>query len=88
MRNTDLSPTQWWGLTEIERPWVEVQPFLEDRGYQLRPRYRQGWQPSWSEDATLSEIVQAHDSLRMRVGTIHLPLDNELNDSTAWRQHP
>jgi len=65
MRNTDSSPDQFWGLTDIEKRWVEVQPHLLTRGYQLRPRYRQGWQPSWSEGASLSEIVSAEDYIKM-----------------------
>jgi len=65
MRNTDSSPDQFWGLTDIEKRWVEVQPFLLTRGYQLRPRYRQGWQPSWSEGASLAEIVSAEDYIKL-----------------------
>ncbi|KAJ7159948.1 kinase-like domain-containing protein [Mycena crocata] len=30
-----------------EQFWVDSQPFLLARGYQLRPRYRPGWVPSW-----------------------------------------
>ncbi|KAJ7162361.1 kinase-like domain-containing protein, partial [Mycena filopes] len=33
-----------------ENFWVECQPFLLDHGYQLRPRYRQDWVPSWGTD--------------------------------------
>ncbi|KAJ7440003.1 hypothetical protein B0H11DRAFT_2100523 [Mycena galericulata] len=31
-----------------EQFWIDHQPFLLSRGYQLRPRYRPGWVPSWS----------------------------------------
>ncbi|KAG8683192.1 hypothetical protein FRC08_014475 [Ceratobasidium sp. 394] len=34
-------------LSEAERKWVHYQPYLYKKGYQLRPRYRPGWVPSW-----------------------------------------
>ncbi|CAE6486843.1 unnamed protein product [Rhizoctonia solani] len=34
-------------LSEIENFWVAYQPYLLSKGYQLRPRYRPGWTPSW-----------------------------------------
>ncbi|KAI0355226.1 hypothetical protein OH77DRAFT_1504459 [Trametes cingulata] len=37
------------GLTEIQLVWPQLQPWLEERGYVLRPRYRRGWKPSWLE---------------------------------------
>lgn len=37
-------------LSEAELRWTERQPFLEARGYQLRPRYRPGWVRSWTGD--------------------------------------
>ena len=27
--------------------WRDIQPWLYDKGYQLRPRYRPGWTPAW-----------------------------------------
>lgn len=27
--------------------WANHQPWLEQSGYTLRPRYRQDWKPSW-----------------------------------------
>lgn len=35
-------------LRKSEIYWVARQPFLESRGYQLRPRYRPGWVKSWT----------------------------------------
>lgn len=29
--------------------WLAHQPFLESRGYQLRPRYRPGWVKPWTK---------------------------------------
>ncbi|KAJ7186608.1 kinase-like domain-containing protein [Mycena filopes] len=34
-------------LYEDENFWVDCQPFLLAHGYQLRPRYRPDWVPSW-----------------------------------------
>jgi hypothetical protein len=36
------------GIDENERWWVERQEALEQAGYMLRPRFRAGWQPSWT----------------------------------------
>ncbi|KAG8719280.1 hypothetical protein FRC08_003230 [Ceratobasidium sp. 394] len=33
--------------TPAENRWVSYQPYLLSKGYNLRPRYRQGWVPSW-----------------------------------------
>lgn len=27
--------------------WRNMQPWLNEKGYQLRPRFRPGWVPSW-----------------------------------------
>ncbi|KAJ7743241.1 hypothetical protein DFH07DRAFT_964178 [Mycena maculata] len=32
-------------LGETEQEWARYQPFLEQEGYMLRPRYRPGWVP-------------------------------------------
>lgn len=32
-------------LNGTERRWMWYQPWLEERGYVLRPRYRVGWRP-------------------------------------------
>lgn len=34
-------------LTSIEVHWRDRQPFLQTKGYMLRPRYRPDWIPSW-----------------------------------------
>ncbi|KAJ7450250.1 kinase-like domain-containing protein [Mycena galericulata] len=34
-------------LYDEERFWVDIQPFLLAKGYQLRPRYHPDWIPSW-----------------------------------------
>lgn len=34
-------------LLPYEEDWKARRPFLESRGYELRPRYSQDWWPSW-----------------------------------------
>ncbi|KZW01255.1 hypothetical protein EXIGLDRAFT_603211 [Exidia glandulosa HHB12029] len=34
-------------LLPFELPWVHLQPFLREHGYELRARYQPDWQPSW-----------------------------------------
>ena len=34
-------------LSSHEIVWRDRQPFLESKGYLLRPRLRAGWTPSW-----------------------------------------
>ena len=36
------------GIGEHEKWWVQRQEALEQAGYMLRPRFRPGWQPSWT----------------------------------------
>ena len=36
------------GIGKTERWWIERQEALEQAGYMLRPRFRPGWQPSWT----------------------------------------
>lgn len=36
-----------YGLREQEKGWRFFQPFLQKRGYELRPRYWPGWMGSW-----------------------------------------
>ena len=36
------------GLGKNEKWWVERQEALEQAGYMLRPRFRPGWEPSWT----------------------------------------
>ncbi|KAI0829362.1 kinase-like domain-containing protein [Trametes gibbosa] len=63
-------------LTSEEVVWSRVQLYLEEHGYLLRPRYRQGWIPSWrgqepgawarAEDGlTLPARVNVIDAIRI-----------------------
>lgn len=31
-----------------EQLWISLSTQLSEHGYQLRPRYREGWTPSWN----------------------------------------
>ncbi|KAI0637717.1 hypothetical protein C8Q77DRAFT_1047583 [Trametes polyzona] len=33
-----------------EEYWRDLYPFLKSNGYELRPRFRPGWEPTWSSD--------------------------------------
>ncbi|KAI0041032.1 hypothetical protein FA95DRAFT_1565793 [Auriscalpium vulgare] len=35
-------------LPKYERSWLANQKVIEAAGYRLRPRYREGWKPSWA----------------------------------------
>ena len=41
------SPSGSEQLSSHEIVWRDRQPFLESKGYMLRPRLRPGWTPSW-----------------------------------------
>jgi hypothetical protein len=46
--NIGISSSSPEKLSDVEKRWVSYQPYLLSRGYQLRPRYRPGWVPSWT----------------------------------------
>ena len=54
-----------WDITETEGWWVERQEALEQAGYMLRPRFRPGWQPSWT--GTNELFINFEDGWCLRV---------------------
>ncbi|EIM80383.1 uncharacterized protein STEHIDRAFT_125936 [Stereum hirsutum FP-91666 SS1] len=46
---TDPSSDDSYALNHDELKWVHVQPWLLSKGYDLRPRFRPGWVPSWGQ---------------------------------------
>ena len=52
-------------LSSYEIMWRDRQPFLESKGYMLRPRLRPGWTPSWL--ATGKSRLFCEDSARLPV---------------------
>ncbi|QRV72160.1 kinase domain protein [Ceratobasidium sp. AG-Ba] len=54
--------------SDAENKWVSLQPYLQSRGYQLRPRYQPDWVPSWKvTGARPSESEDSIDALPIRV---------------------
>lgn len=48
-------------LTEDEEEWKAKGSLLESRGYRLRPRYHEGWTPSWTgRDVKLQRCEDWH----------------------------
>ena len=52
-------------LSSYEVKWRDRQPFLESKGYMLRPRLRPGWTPSWL--STGQDYESCEDSARLPV---------------------
>ena len=50
-------------LSSQEVKWRDRQPFLESKGYMLRPRLRPGWAPSWISSGRHYEFFE--DSARL-----------------------
>ncbi|KAF8672119.1 Protein kinase domain [Rhizoctonia solani] len=54
--------------TEAEERWASYEPYLLSKGYQLRPRYRQNWVPSWeTSGASPYDCEDKGDTLAIRV---------------------
>ncbi|EIM86823.1 kinase-like protein [Stereum hirsutum FP-91666 SS1] len=53
---TASSTTHQFTLSAPERQWVHIQPWLDSQGYLLRPRFRQGWTPSWPKSAMTNPL--------------------------------
>ncbi|KAF8748835.1 Protein kinase domain [Rhizoctonia solani] len=53
----------------VEERWVSFQPYLLSKGYQLRPRYRPDWIPSWKINTSLlaSDCEDSIDCMPLRV---------------------
>ena len=54
-----------FGLASYEVYWRELCPFLESRGYVLRPRYQPGWKRSW--EALNIPFFKAEDHISLPV---------------------
>ncbi|KAJ7504969.1 hypothetical protein B0H11DRAFT_1980043 [Mycena galericulata] len=69
-----LPDPRWWTLGELEQVWVRWQPWLEARGYMLRPRYRPGWSlppgtAPWHTETAVEGEGHILDGTRMSDGT-------------------
>lgn len=52
-------------LDDYELSWIRRQPWLQSRGYMLRPRYRPGWIPSWK--TTGARPINCEDAIQIGV---------------------
>jgi hypothetical protein len=63
-------------LSSHEVKWRDRQPFLESKGYMLRPRLRPGWTPSWL--STGQDHYNCEDGARLPVscdgGSVYIAL--------------
>ncbi|KAF5379481.1 hypothetical protein D9615_006630 [Tricholomella constricta] len=66
-KNEFISRDAFMGeLTESEKFWVGLQPFLLMRGYKLRPRYQPDWTPSWLKPKRIGrDIYSFEDALSL-----------------------
>ncbi|KDR80043.1 hypothetical protein GALMADRAFT_136599 [Galerina marginata CBS 339.88] len=46
-----------------ERFWIDLQPFLLERGYKLRPRYDPNWTPSWEKPWNFKDPASCPDGI-------------------------
>lgn len=70
-------PRNRGGLTDVEKEWCEIEPWLEEHGYRLRPRYRPGWIPSWRGKKNV-QWRKCEDGQRMLVRDLIIDFDDEL----------
>ncbi|KAJ7490146.1 hypothetical protein B0H11DRAFT_1803966 [Mycena galericulata] len=76
--NAHLGPKEAGQLDNNDLYWCKLQPWLQEQGYMLRPRFRPGWIPSWisipgtiaagAEDGWGPSAPQAMDAVRMEDG--------------------
>lgn len=57
------TPPEASGVLEPkEIVWRNLQPWLQQSGYTLRPRFRRGWIPSWKIPGSGARLLVAEDS--------------------------
>lgn len=69
-------------LSDDECKWVELQPEFERLGYRFRPRFRQGWVPSWDVKAPFAGS-RCEDYLSLRVRRAISSLRVLMNEQNA-----
>jgi hypothetical protein len=75
-------------LRASEIPWRDRQPWLEEQGYMLRPRYRPGWIPSWKksgkrwQDAEDEQIASVRSDFILRKRNLTIEQRSHLLDAT------
>ena len=63
----DDEPDSSAHLNVAERWWRVHQPWLEQCGYFLRPRYRQDWMPSWERKGVFLKLRTPEDTIELPV---------------------
>lgn len=61
-------------LLPVEVFWRDHQPWLQERGYILRPRFQPNWTPSWK--GTAKDWSRCEDGQSFMVRTLKLGLAN------------
>jgi len=67
---------QWDSLMKSELYWRDLQPWLQEHGYMLRPRYRPGWMPfegktnKFREDSHWLLVPSIIDATRLSDGSL------------------
>ncbi|KAH9481861.1 hypothetical protein JR316_0006391 [Psilocybe cubensis] len=61
---------EFYLIREWEQFWVDIQPFLLQRGYRLRPRYNPNWKPSWLQGKAGKHPVLCEDGILARGETV------------------
>ncbi|KAA1476398.1 kinase-like protein [Dentipellis sp. KUC8613] len=62
-RSSTTEPDSRARLHRVERQWAKIQPWLQSKGYMLRPRFRPGWVPSWKGEGEV-QVQQCEDAIR------------------------
>jgi hypothetical protein len=70
-----------FSLDDDEVKWVNLQPYLLSRGYQLRPRYQAGWVGSWKANNGLPLFHE--DSLATRVRPTNVSVSQVTQSSVS-----
>ncbi|RPD52343.1 hypothetical protein L227DRAFT_537172 [Lentinus tigrinus ALCF2SS1-6] len=63
MSQPQTDPAKRGLLSEREIFWRDRHDWLKKRGYELRPRFRPGWTPSWK--GTKKTIISCEDGMRL-----------------------
>jgi hypothetical protein len=69
--------------------WRDHQPWLLEKGYQLRARYQPGWKPSWKTSGRWKKDCEDSYTPKARIFVHHRVRLNSSNlamssDSTLW----
>jgi hypothetical protein len=74
-------------LTDPELFWRKIHRWLQEQGYELRPRYHSDWEPSWLKTGRNRD--KCEDGYRNRVSTERLlELPSQLDVSLAGWIYP